>query len=87
MLEKYRAVIEQGRITWQDEVPRELKSSKPIIVDVSPVEPQPKPKRSNGKKMAAILRKIAETGGISSIKDPVKWQREIRKDRPLPGRE
>ncbi|HEY1835387.1 MAG TPA: hypothetical protein VGG13_01035 [Candidatus Saccharimonadales bacterium] len=25
--------------------------------------------------------------GLAGIKDPVAWQREIRKDRPLPGRE
>jgi len=32
-----------------------------------------------------ILNKIVEKGGLSkSIKDPVEWQREIRKDRILP---
>jgi len=32
-----------------------------------------------------ILDKIAEKGELSkSIKDPVEWQREIRKDRILP---
>lgn len=33
------------------------------------------------------LRRIAARGGIRSIPDPVAWQREQRKDRPLPGRE
>jgi hypothetical protein len=34
------------------------------------------------------LRKIAESGGLKHIiPDPVAWQKEIRKDRPLPGRE
>ena len=33
----------------------------------------------------ACLRKIAAAGG-TGIKDPVEWQREQRKDRPLPGR-
>jgi hypothetical protein len=33
------------------------------------------------------LERLAALGGIKSIPDPVAWQREIRKDRPLPGRE
>jgi len=38
---------------------------------------------------AAILKAFEELSGMNafkSIKDPVAWQREIRKDRPLPGR-
>ncbi len=33
------------------------------------------------------LRKIAARGGIGSIADPARWQREIRRDRALPGRD
>lgn len=33
------------------------------------------------------LGRIASRGGIASIKDPISWQREIRRDRSLPGRE
>jgi hypothetical protein len=33
------------------------------------------------------LRRIAARGGIMNIADPARWQREIRQDRPLPGRE
>lgn len=34
------------------------------------------------------LRKLRELGGLRDvIPDPVAWQREIRTDRPLPGRE
>jgi hypothetical protein len=33
------------------------------------------------------LERLAAAGGIKSIRDPVAWQREIRRDRPLPGRE
>jgi hypothetical protein len=35
----------------------------------------------------ASLRRIAARGGIRHIPDPTRWQREIRQDRPLPGRE
>lgn len=34
------------------------------------------------------LRKLRESGGLRGvIPDPVAWQREIREDRQLPGRE
>ena len=34
-----------------------------------------------------IMNKIAVNSSLSSIKDPVAWQRELRKDRKLPFRE
>ena len=85
MLEKYRATIHGDRIEWNNEVPKSVRDKKTITVDVAVVAA--KSKKPNGKKMAEALGKIAAKGGISSIKDPVKWQREIRKDRQLPGRE
>lgn len=33
------------------------------------------------------LSALRQSGVFSDIDDPVAWQREIRKDRPLPGRE
>ncbi len=48
---------------------------------------QPSDTPKNGKAMAAIFEKMAAGNALSDIKDPVKWQQEIRKDRPLPGRE
>ena len=30
---------------------------------------------------------LAELGTFTDIIDPVEWQRQIRKDRPLPGRD
>jgi hypothetical protein len=35
----------------------------------------------------AALRRLREMGTFKEITDPVAWQREIRKDRPLPGRD
>ncbi len=34
----------------------------------------------------ALLQNISDSGGLG-IDDPQGWQREVRKDRPLPGRE
>jgi antitoxin component of MazEF toxin-antitoxin module len=33
------------------------------------------------------IKNLQEIGAFKNIKDPVAWQREIRKDRPLPGRD
>jgi hypothetical protein len=46
-----------------------------------------KPEINQGQRMAAILQRIADRQALSHIVDPVAWQREIREDRPLPGRE
>lgn len=35
----------------------------------------------------AALERLAEMGAFDHIEDPGEWQREIREDRPLPGRE
>ncbi|MCI5145993.1 MAG: hypothetical protein D3923_10800 [Candidatus Electrothrix sp. AR3] len=46
-----------------------------------------KVKSSQGKRMAAVLQRMADRHALSHIDDPAAWQREVRKDRPLPGRE
>lgn len=45
-------------------------------------------KATNGQQVVEIMNRIAQRGtAFREIEDPVVWQREIRKDRPLPGRE
>jgi hypothetical protein len=44
--------------------------------------------KPNGAKLAQLMTEIAQRGSaFQGIEDPAAWQREIRKDRPLPGRE
>lgn len=33
-----------------------------------------------------LMKDMAASGGIKSIKNPVEWQKSIRKDKPLPDR-
>jgi hypothetical protein len=42
--------------------------------------------RTQGEKMAAALTKLADNNAFADI-DPVDWQREIRQEKLLPGRE
>lgn len=37
-------------------------------------------------KIQQIIQQLQESGAYRGVKDPVAWQRAIRKDRPLPGR-
>jgi hypothetical protein len=40
----------------------------------------------DGQKIALLFQEIADSGGLG-IENPKKWQKNIRKDRPLPNRE
>jgi hypothetical protein len=47
----------------------------------------PKP-LTNSEKIISIMKRISERGTITqAIPDPLAWQKEIRQDRALPGRE
>lgn len=37
--------------------------------------------------LGQLMNEKAMDGGIDSIKDPAEWQRQIREDKPLYGRE
>ena len=69
-----------------DHLPREA-----AFDGINPWEATGSPTNSDvverGRRMVEILEKLAAMNAFSEISDPVEWQREIRKDRPLPGRE
>lgn len=37
-------------------------------------------------RIQALFKQLQELGAYKDIKDPVAWQKEMRKDRQLPGR-
>lgn len=45
-----------------------------------------KSKVKDNKGLMALMEDMASSGGIQSINDPAEWQRAVRKDRDLPGR-
>ncbi|MEO6050362.1 MAG: hypothetical protein ABIP78_03420 [Pyrinomonadaceae bacterium] len=87
MLEKYRATIHGNVIEWDGEVPDGARNDDAVKVYVTFVDKPVIRNKPDGKRAAAALQKIADMGGVKSIPDPDKWLHEIRKDRPLPGRE
>lgn len=42
--------------------------------------------KSQREALKKSLEKLAKMKVFADVKDPVAWQRQIRKDRPLPGR-
>lgn len=44
-------------------------------------------KEPNGTKLARLMREGAGQGLFAGIDDPAAWQREVRQDRHLPGRD
>lgn len=88
MIATYKARLHGNRLDWQDEAPAQLPDDAPVLVTLLPTEnATPQPHVPTGRKAAEILRRLARENPFPSIPDPVAWQREIRQDRPLPGRE
>lgn len=86
MLEKYRATIHGNTISWDGDVPPEIRDGRSVDVVITLVDEPILKSKADARRAIAALQAIADRGGIKSIPDPDKWLREIRKDRPLHGR-
>ncbi len=89
MLNTYRAVLKGSRLEWRGDSPPEA-SAEGIPVEVTVLRDRRlSASRASdaGKRMAAALEKLADSGAVADIEDPVTWQRRIRQDRRLPGRD
>jgi hypothetical protein len=87
MLETYPGILRDNRIEWSGEAPRQLPPGQPVRVHVTILEPIGLPASERGRRMAAALERLAVNPTPPSIPDPTTWQREMREDRPLPGRD
>ena len=67
-------------------VPRNLRCGKVRVIATLESESATTGRPTQETALAA-LRQLREMGTFKKIADPVAWQREIRKDRPLPGRD
>lgn len=43
--------------------------------------------KERSEKLYQLMEEMAASGGIESIQDPIAWQREVREDKKLYGRE
>jgi hypothetical protein len=85
----YRAILHGNQLEWRGEAPKCSAGGNGIEVFVTVPDDADSPdeESSRGAAMAAALERLAQAGGVQPISDPVEWQREIRADRPLLGRE
>ncbi|HMO27100.1 MAG TPA: hypothetical protein PKB10_12615, partial [Tepidisphaeraceae bacterium] len=84
VMKTYRAIIEGEKLTWLGDRPP---ADRPVAALIETDETEEESGGSDGKSIAAANRHIvAATGGVTSIVDPVCWQREQRAERSLPGR-
>ena len=80
----YRAAIKGSHIEWRGRAP-DVPADHVLNVEVTVLGP---PNDGDHRRaMAAILEEIAAGGGLVELDDAATWQREIRQDRELPGRE
>ncbi|MEF8815995.1 MAG: hypothetical protein V5A58_04345 [Salinibacter sp.] len=84
MLRTYEGILEGDRVRWAgDDVPATDRSPR---VHITVLEEETE-KEKRGQQMADALSKLAESGAFGGSEDPSAWQRDIRRDRPLPGRD
>lgn len=85
MLQTFKAILRGNSVEWTDETP-EL-GDLPITVHITIVEENlSSDTASRGQKMAEILEKLAASHAFAGV-DPIAWQREVRQERHIPGRE
>lgn len=85
MLRTYEGVLEDGRVRWTgEEAPA---PDRPLRVHVTVLEEEPADRKKRGRRMADALSKLADGDAFGGIDDPSEWQRDLRQDRPLPGRD
>ena len=85
MSHSYGAILRGDRLEWLGSSPR---SDGPLPVDVIVQElAAPGSERSDGAAMAAALEELAISPVYRRREDPVLWQRMVREERPLPGRD
>ena len=86
MLETHKATLHGDQIEWQGEMPKI--SPRSVSVFITILDEETPRRKTNGRKMANALRKIASfNGGTAIIENPSEWQREQRQDRQLAERE
>lgn len=85
MKQVFKAILNGDRVEWLDGAPE---SDGPIQVYISVTEVKRDDDTEPGQKsIVELFQALADSGAFADIEDPVAWQREQRKDRPLPGRD
>jgi hypothetical protein len=87
MLQTYEAIYEHGNVRWLDALP-ELNEARLLVTVLSNTVAQSTPPPTmQTNNLANALKAAVLLNPYRDVADPVAWQREIRNDRALPGRD
>ena len=82
----FEAILKGNLLEWANEVPTQ--GDRPVRVYVTLQEERSTLSAEfRRQRIVEILEKIAVNNVFADISDPVEWQRDLRQDRPLPGRD
>ena len=85
MKRAYKAIIQGDHVQWLNGAPDE---EGPLLVEITVTgEISSDEDDELLKPVSQYFQALADMGTFADIEDPVAWQREQRKDRPLHGRE
>lgn len=88
MLATYKAILKGNHLEWREEAPEPLPNDQELAVMVTILDEPASPSRpGRGPRMAEALEKLATSGGIRGIDDPLQWERDLRREPPPPGRD
>lgn len=87
MLNTFEAILHGDHLAWRRGAPEPASQDEAVDVLVTVLNGQaPGLVSSRGEQMAAALARLADRDALPDITDPRHWQREVRRDRELPGR-
>ncbi len=86
MPQTFPALLTGDQLQWTPPRPMAFPKDQPMRVNVTFVD-DPATGLSPGEKMSAVLEQLSQLTPFKDIDDPVAWQRDLRPDRSLPGRE
>ncbi|MEG4172879.1 MULTISPECIES: hypothetical protein [unclassified Microcoleus] len=82
----FEAILKGNLLEWANEVPTQ--GNRPVRVYVTLQEERSTLSAEfRRQRIVEVLEKIAANNVFAEISDPVEWQRDLRQDRPLPGRD
>jgi hypothetical protein len=81
----YKGILKGDRIEWIGEAP-DIADAVPVQVTVLE-QPAALNDEERRRRILETLNALAARNAGAAFGDPLEWQRETRKDRPLPGRE
>jgi hypothetical protein len=89
MLETYQGILRNNQIEWSGEAPVDLPPDQGVRVHVTLLDKVTPavPVGNQGERMAATLERLAASQTFADVADPAAWEREVRQDRALSGRD